>query len=273
MSITAGRVIERALKRILVGAADASPEADEYADALDDLNDMMAALESRGIRLGYTVVDNVSDTVTVPTGAVHGIIANLAVMVAPDYHAAVSPSLAQQAKEGMDVLRELGSAKIRTQYPSTLPRGAGNWDTYQYSGDALFYGNAVFGILSMSGNTLATDVTAADTPVLVAGEWTHVDGVGMRTDVAGRIQSLQDADVSVTATITLSATGTGAYTFRLMHNGVSIDTATETLSATPATVTISKAVTLAPRDYLEIYVEGDGHMVDPTIADAQFEVL
>jgi len=45
---TAGDIIERAFKRILVGGADAAPEADEYADALADLNSMMAAFEANG---------------------------------------------------------------------------------------------------------------------------------------------------------------------------------------------------------------------------------
>jgi len=273
MTVTAGRVIERALKRILVGAADAAPEADEYADALDDLNDFMAALESRGIRLGYTIVDNVSDVVTVPAGAILPIIANLAVTVAPDYSAAVSAALAAQAAEGMNTLRKLGRPRLKAQYPLTLPRGAGNDDTYQYAGDGYFYGNSVLALLSMAGNTLATDIVTADVPVLVAGQWTQVDAIGLRTDVAGRITSLQDGDVSVTVTLTMSATGSGAYTFRLMHNGVSIATDTETLSATPADISITKAVTLEPGDYLEVYVEGDAHTNDPTIADAQFEVL
>lgn len=272
MSITAGRVIERALKRILVGGADASPEADETADALSDLNDFMLALEANGVRLGYTVVDNVSDIVTVPQGAVNGIIANLAVTVAPDYSAAISPALAEQAREGMRTLRRLGRNKVSTPYPTTLPQGSGN-EGYNPSGwNDHFYLSGVSGVLSLAGNTLTTDIVTADTPVKINAYWTKVKSVGLICDVGGRITSNQTADTSVTATITLSATGTGAYTFRLMQNGVSVASDTETLSATPVDIAITKALTLEPSDYLELWVEADGHTVDLIVADGQFEV-
>jgi len=53
-------------------------EADEYADYIFALNNYMTALEAEGVSLGYTVVANLSDAVTVPTGALRGIIANMA---------------------------------------------------------------------------------------------------------------------------------------------------------------------------------------------------
>ena len=58
---TSGISLQTALKRVLVQASDAPLEPDEYQDALDSLNDLMAAYEADGIRLGYTPVDNVED--------------------------------------------------------------------------------------------------------------------------------------------------------------------------------------------------------------------
>ena len=105
---TAGDIIQTALKRVLVQASDAPLEPDEYQDALDSLNDLMAAYEADGIRLGYTPVDNVEDEVTVPPGARRGIIANLAIEISADYGGNITAALSRQASEGMQTLRKLG---------------------------------------------------------------------------------------------------------------------------------------------------------------------
>jgi len=125
MSYTAGEVIKAALQRIMVQASEADLEADEYADAMMSLNAMMSSWLSDGIDLGYTDVDNVSDTVTVPAGAIRGIIANLALEVAPDYGGKVTAALAAQANDGLKVCRKLGINILPTQYPGNLPRGSG----------------------------------------------------------------------------------------------------------------------------------------------------
>jgi P22 tail accessory factor len=266
----AGDIIERAFKRILVGAADAAPEADEYADALADLNSFMASLEARSIRLGYTEVDNVSDNVTIPAGAILGVISNLAITIAPDYGGTVSNELAEQARLGMHTLRKLGLPRIRTSFPNTLPMGSGNID---YGGwDDEYFASGVFALLSLAGNSLTTNVVTADTPVKVNAFWVADVSEGLRADVSGRIASLQGDDVAITAVLALTATGTGAYTFRVMQNGVSAATVTGTLSATPLDLTLTASLTLAPADYLEIWVEADGHTVDCVVTDAQFKV-
>lgn len=270
MSITAGRLIDRALKRILVGAADASPEPDEYADALDDLNNLMASLEADGVRLGYTPVDNVSDVVTVPPGAVLPIIANLAVSVAPDYSAPVPPALAAQAIGGMQTLLKLGRAKLRMSYPSTLPMGAGN--TGYYGNDVRYFGESVYGLLTLAGNTLLTTFEAPDYAVRVVGDWHRVDAEGMRTDIAGRMSSLYDRPVTVKVSLTLSAVGTGDYLFKLVHNYVSIGTVSAALIDTDRVVTLSQSVILNPSDYLEVWVEGTGHQNPMVLVSSQFEV-
>jgi P22 tail accessory factor len=267
---TAGDIIERAFKRILVGGADAAPEADEYADALADLNSMMAGFEANGIRLGYTEVDNVSDNVTIPSAAILGVVSNLAVTIAPDYGGTVSPILADQARSGMNTLRKLGCPRIRTSFPNTLPMGSGNME---YGGwDDEYFASGVFALLSLAGNSLTTDIVTADVPVKVNAFWTADVSEGLRSDVSGRIASLQSDDVAITAVLALTATGSGAYTFRVMQNGVSVATVTGTLSATPLDLTLTASLTLAPADYLEIWVEADGHTVDCVVTDAQFKV-
>lgn len=267
---TAGEIIERAFKRILVGGADAAPEPDEYADALEDLNSMMLSFEANGIRLGYTVVDNVSDDVTIPSSAILAVVSNLAVNIAPDYGVAVSPILADQANTGMKTLRKIALPRIATSYPDTLPMGSGNME---YGGwEDEFFASGVFALLSLAGNSLITNIVTADVPVRVNAFWTADISQGLRSDIFGRITSLQNDDVIVTAVLALTATGTGAYTFRIMQSGVSVGTVTGTLSATPLDLTLTASLTLAPADYLEVWVEADAHTVDCVVTDAQFKV-
>lgn len=123
---TVAQVATASLKRILVQAADAPLEADEYQDYIFALNNFMLALDAEGITLGYTVVSDLGDEVTVPAGALRGIIANMAIEVAPDYNGTVSPALANAAAEGMQVMRIIGQTVGATSYPSTLPIGSGN---------------------------------------------------------------------------------------------------------------------------------------------------
>lgn len=123
---TVAQVATASLKRILVQAADAPLEADEYQDYIFALNNFMLALDAEGITLGYTEVSDLGDEVTVPAGALRGIIANMAIEVAPDYNGTVSPALANAAAEGMQVMRIIGQTISPSSYPSTLPIGSGN---------------------------------------------------------------------------------------------------------------------------------------------------
>ena len=123
---TVAQVANAALKRILVQAADAPLEADEYQDFIFALNNYMLALDAEGITLGYTEVEDLGDEVTVPTGALRGIIANMAIEVAPDYNGTISPALAQAAADGLQAMRIIGQTISASSMPSTLPIGSGN---------------------------------------------------------------------------------------------------------------------------------------------------
>lgn len=274
MTTTAGEVIQKALKRILVAAADAAPEPDEYADALDDLNNLMLNLESDNCRLGWTVVDNVSDVLTVPRGAILPIINNLAVTVAPDYSAEIPPALAQAASMGMASLLRMGRQKVNLMYPSTLPLGSGNSNSYpgRTADSQQYFGATYYGLLSFADSALTTDIVTDDVPVKVNAEWDQVRFDGLRGDISGRIINTSKTSFLVTVKVDGYATGTGAYTFRLYHNGVSVATDTETLSTTPVAFSIQTSLTLNPSDTLELWVEADGHTVDLVVKDCQFEV-
>ena len=124
---TVAQVAKASLQLILVQGSEAPFEADEYQDYIFALNNYMTQLDADGIQLGYTLVSDLGDEVTVPAGAIRGIIANMAIEVAPMYGGMVSEGLALAAKQGMDTMRKIGQSMGETFYPSTLPVGSGNY--------------------------------------------------------------------------------------------------------------------------------------------------
>lgn len=127
---TVAQVAKASLQRILVQEVEASLEPSEYQDWIFACNNYMAALDADGVALGYTEVSDLGDDITVPTGALRGIIANVAIEVAPDYNGVVSPALISAASEGERVMRKLALTLRQTAYPSTLPRGSGNYQRF-----------------------------------------------------------------------------------------------------------------------------------------------
>ena len=125
---TVAQVAKAALQRILVQASEAALEPDEYQDFIFAMNNYMAQLDAQGVTLGYTEVSDLGDEVTVPTGALRGIIANMAIEVAPDYGGVVSEGLVKAAREGMQTMRTIGVRMGKTALPATLPIGCGNED-------------------------------------------------------------------------------------------------------------------------------------------------
>jgi len=132
---TVAQVAKAALQRILVQASEAPLEPDEYQDFIFAMNNYMAQLDAQGISLGYTEVSDLGDTVTIPTGALRGLIANMAIEVSPDYGGVVSEGLALAARQGLQTMRTIGQRIRSTQLPCTLPLGSGNEDeSYGISG-------------------------------------------------------------------------------------------------------------------------------------------
>lgn len=125
---TVAQVAKAALQRILVQASEAPLEPDEYQDFIFAMNNYMAQLDAQGVSLGYTEVSDLGDTVTIPAGALRGLIANMAIEVAPDYGGVVSEALVLAARQGLQTMRTIGQIITASALPSTLPLGSGNED-------------------------------------------------------------------------------------------------------------------------------------------------
>jgi hypothetical protein len=123
---TAAQVIKAALQKILVQASESDLEPDEYSDAIFTLNNMMLSYDADGIKLGYTEVTDLSDDITVPVGALRGVIYNLAQELSPEYNGQITAALADAAMNGLKIMRKIGVSIPTSSYPSTLPIGSGN---------------------------------------------------------------------------------------------------------------------------------------------------
>lgn len=156
---TVAQVAKASLQRILVQASEAPLEPSEYQDFIFAMNNYMLALDAQGVTLGYTEVSSISDEVTIPTGALRGLIANMAIEVAPDYGGQVSEALALAARDGLQVMRQIGQAIPYTYFPDTLPIGSGNegdyawWFSHYYPGNEAEILAETTGSIGLESNT------------------------------------------------------------------------------------------------------------------------
>lgn len=152
---TVAQIAKASLQRILVQASEADLEPSEYQDFIFALNNYMLSLDADGVALGFTEVSDLGDTVTVPTGALRGIIANMAIEVAPDYNGQITEGLRIAADEGLKTMRLLGQRAIQSAYPSTLPIGSGNHRNNQYT--SQFYPDSEAEILAETTGSIGLE--------------------------------------------------------------------------------------------------------------------
>jgi len=127
MAETASQIISDALVEILV-AADSEHElpAVDMSTGVRYLNRMMDALAADGIGLGFTKLTGPSDTVTIADGAIDGVVALLALRLAPQFDVGGHPFLVAAAKSGYKTLLNITVVVQPTQMPCTMPIGSGN---------------------------------------------------------------------------------------------------------------------------------------------------
>jgi len=153
---TVAQVAKASLQRILVQASEAPLQPDEYSDFIFAMNNYMNDLDASGIQLGYTEVSDLGDDVTIPTGALRGLIANMAIEVAPDYNGIISQGLVKAARDGFNTMRLIGQSMGVSKMPSTLPIGSGNEDNL-YGFSSHFYPDAEAEILAESTGAIGLE--------------------------------------------------------------------------------------------------------------------
>lgn len=148
-------VITDALEEILVQSAEQDIQQSDANSAIRALNDMMLAWAVDGIDLGYTVVSDLADDVTVALGAIRGIKANLAIELANRFEVQPSPSLEKRARDGKITCIDLAFEQSSGYYPETLPTGSGN--TYPTVWDNTFYSGVDDEILTETGGSIGLE--------------------------------------------------------------------------------------------------------------------
>jgi hypothetical protein len=137
MSETAKSLVSDILQELLVNSAEQSIPSVDFQTGVRYLNRWMAEQDADGVKLGYTEVTNPEDAITVPAGAINGIIYNIALQLSTTYDVVVTPELAIKASSGLDVMIKLGSPIQGSKYTANTPRGSGNYnDTFS---DFTFY--------------------------------------------------------------------------------------------------------------------------------------
>jgi hypothetical protein len=102
---TAQTVINAAARKLSVFDSGNQLTAQQTADAIEALNNMMAKFESDGIALGWTPAASAATTITAPDYTLEAIEYLLALRIAPEW--GVEPSIGVQsgAKSGMEQLK------------------------------------------------------------------------------------------------------------------------------------------------------------------------
>lgn len=159
---TAGTVIKDALFEITVQGVEAPIEPSEAQGAVRYLNRMMASLDARGIDLGFTDVTNLASPITVPLGAVEGMIFLLATRLWTQYSdgSPIPSDLVQKANEGIKAMLALAVRVGPTQFPSTLPIGSGNEQSAHR--DSHFYPDLQDEILAETTGSIGLETDTAD---------------------------------------------------------------------------------------------------------------
>lgn len=131
-SKTKEQIINRALRRAMLASSAVllSPEPEAIADAMDDLEDMIASWEGQGIKLGYRYSGNVqpqpSEESGLPDWAVSAVVHNLAIRLMIDNARQPPDELTTLAFNELQMLKaqmvQIPSLKRRND----MPVGAGN---------------------------------------------------------------------------------------------------------------------------------------------------
>lgn len=135
---TAQSLITDAFAEILLQPNEQPIQSVDFQTGIRYLNRMMNAWAASGLNLGYTIVAKASDPITVPDGAIDGMIKNLALSLGPQFDMPISPDLRKSASDGLKAIRRIAVKQRTTLYPCTLPIGSGNEKDQGY-GDYHYY--------------------------------------------------------------------------------------------------------------------------------------
>jgi hypothetical protein len=152
---TTESVVNDILQECLVQASEQSIEAVDFQFVVRYMNRYMNELAVT-TPLGYTNVSKPNDLITIPDGAINGLIFNVAIRILNSYDIQANPSLYENAKSGLNAMRKLSRNKVITKMPSTMPIGSGN---ECYDDQRFYVGEQDKVVTEQNGNIILEDVT------------------------------------------------------------------------------------------------------------------
>lgn len=137
MSVTNVQVVTDALRSLNVIREGQTPNANQSANVLRQLNQMMFAWEADGTVLGYFEQTTPSDTCPIPQWSEQGVTYQLAIFIAGDYGADPLPSVIKRADDGYQtILRTVENLRLEGADMRHLPAGSGKFgDGYDITTD------------------------------------------------------------------------------------------------------------------------------------------
>lgn len=131
MSWTKQQLIEQAFAELAIAhyVFDLTPE--EMQSALRRMDAMLGTWNGKGIRLGYPLSSSqdsseLDQDSNLPDAAIEAVYLNLAIRTAASKGKMLSQDTRNAAKQAYDMLLSRAAMPPEMQFPSSLPRGAGN---------------------------------------------------------------------------------------------------------------------------------------------------
>lgn len=150
---TARDVVKAALQYLLKQEAEQPIESADLELCITVLNDMMTSKAGGGINIGFTIIVDADDTVTVSDTYLGYVKTQLALASAPMFDIIPNVFLTTLAAGFEDDLLVTVIGKVNVEYSDTLPTGAGN-DQY-YS--RRFFRNSDASILTENDGNIILD--------------------------------------------------------------------------------------------------------------------
>lgn len=205
-----------------------------------------------------------ADIVTVPDGAIRGVVSNLAIELAPMFGGKVSATLVKQASEGMKTLLKYGVKIGQTRNPSMLPMGIANYCWISES--SMGAQNAQ---LTIAGNRRVTECLVEGGAYKAQGFWTIGQFSGLTPDISGRIVNNGERQtVNLSAELIVVADGDILNAVIGFTKNAQIVMYTEAeLSTDAATILIEGSVDLEPGQYLDLVMADTFTTTNITLTD------
>lgn len=114
-----------------------TPSAEQGQHALRKLNEMLEAWEEEGIRLGWCEQADISADSPLYPYAIRGVVASLALELAPSYGgaASITPALAAKVEQGMAVIYRKAALKNLKPLQTNMQRAEGGNSSYDIIND------------------------------------------------------------------------------------------------------------------------------------------